>query len=161
MSETIHQQLFGPEEYRNAVDTVIEQARRRIRIFDFNLDDGGYNSPRRDDLLRAFLLANRSARLEVALHDTDHLTQSCPRLMSILRQFSHAVYFYQTTAQARHVYDPFVIVDGTHYVHRFHYESPRAVMALDDIAGAHVLERRFEEIWQASVPTVSATTLGL
>lgn len=161
MSETIHQQLFGPEEYRNAVDTVIARARRRIRIFDFNLDGGGYNSPRRDDLLRAFLLANRTNRLEVALHDTDYLTQSCPRLMSILQQFSHAVYFYQTTAQARDVYDPFVIIDGTHYVHRFHYESPRAVMALDDIAGAHVLERRFEEIWQASVPAVSATILGL
>jgi hypothetical protein len=161
LSETIHQALFGPEEYRNAIDAVLERARRKVRIFDFNLEGGGYNSPRRHELLQAFLLANPSNRLEIALHDTDYLVRSCPRLMSILRQFSHAVDFRQTTASVQHICDPFVLVDHAHYVHRFHYQRPRATMGLDDVPGAHILERRFEGIWEASATAVSATVLGL
>jgi len=34
-------------------------------------------------------------------------------------------------------------------------------LALDDIPSAHGFVQRFAEIWEASAPAVSATTLGL
>jgi hypothetical protein len=37
----------------------------------------------------------------------------------------------------------------------------RGLLALDDPIGTHTLAERFEEIWEASSPTVAATTIGL
>jgi hypothetical protein len=37
----------------------------------------------------------------------------------------------------------------------------RGLMAVDDPLGTHPFIERFAEIWEASSPAVSATTLGL
>lgn len=157
----LHTQLNSTADYTQALDTLIEQARRRLRIFDYNLEDGGYSTLRRYELLRSFLLASRSNRLEIVLHDLDYLTRFCPRILTLLKQFSHAVSINETTSQAKNVFDPFVIADEACHIHRFHYDAPRALLALNDIEGSHVLSKRFEEIWAASAPAMSATTLGL
>ena len=107
----LHRQLNGTADYTEAIDTLIELARHRLRIFDYNLEDGGYTTLRRYDLLRTFLLKSRSNRLEVILHDIDYLTLFCPRILSLLKQFSHAITVQQTTPQAKGIYDPFAIAD--------------------------------------------------
>jgi hypothetical protein len=157
----LHRQLGSTAEYIEALDIVTELAQRRLCIFDHNLEGGGYNSQHRYELLRSFLLASRSNRLEIILHDTDYLTRFCPRILNLLRQFSHAVSILETTPQAKGIYDPFVIADQANYVHRFHFDDPRALLALNDIEGTHVLIKRYEEISAASAPAISATTLGL
>jgi hypothetical protein len=157
----LHRQISSTADYTEAIDILIELARRRLRIFDYNLEDGGYTTLRRYELLRTFLLASRSNRLEIVLHDSDYLTRFCPRILSLLRQFSHAITIQETTPQAKSIYDPFAIADETCFLHRFQYDIPRALLALNDIAGSHVLIKRFEEIQAASAPAITATTLGL
>ena len=71
------------------------------------------------------------------------------------------LFAYETQAEAKGVYDPFSVMDERHYVHRFHYEQPRGLLALDEPQGAHAFVKRFAEIWDASAPAASATTLGL
>lgn len=157
----LHRQLNGTADYADAIDTLIGLARHRLRIFDYNLEDGGYSTLRRHERLRTFLLASRSNRLEIVLHDIDYLTRFCPRILSLLKQFSHATTIQETTPQAKGIYDPFAIADEACFLHRFHYDNPRALLALNDIEGSHVLIKRFEEIRAASAPTIAATTLGL
>ena len=157
----LHKQLNSTADYTEAIDTLIELARCRLLIFDYNLEDGGYATLRRYERLRAFLLSSRGNRLEIVLHDIDYLTRFCPRILSLLRQFSHAVTILETTSQAKNIYDPFAIADESCFLHRFHYDSPRALLALNDIEGSHVLTKRFEEIRAASVPAVTVTALGL
>lgn len=156
-----HGQLHSIAEYREALDGLVGVARRRLRIFDFNLEDGGYDMVRRHDLLRAFLLGNRGNRLEIVLHDADYLTRFCPRMSGLLRQFSHAVAIMETTPQAKGIYDPFAVADQAGYVHRFHYAAPRARFASDDADGGRALIKRFEEIKAACGPAIPATALGL
>lgn len=157
----LHRQLHTAAEYEAAIDTLVGLAKRRLRIFDYNLEEGGYNTLRRHELLRAFLLANRGNRLEIVLHDTDYLTRFCPRMLNLLRQFSHAVTIQETTPQAKGIYDPFAVADQACYVHRFHYDAPRALFATNDVEGSHALIKRFEEIKAASATAIAATTLGL
>lgn len=157
----LHRQLNSTADYTEALDVLIELARHRLRIFDYNLEDGGYTTLRRYDLLRTFLLASRNNRLEIVLHDTDYLTRFCPRILSLLKQFSHAITIQETTPQAKAIYDPFTIADEACFLHRFHYDNPRALLALHDIEGSHVLIKRFEEIRAASAPAIPATILGL
>lgn len=160
-NKPIFLKLESAEAYRDAIDQAISQAEHTIRIFDFNLENCGYNSLRRYDLLRTFLLANRNNRLEIILHDTDYLVRFCPRLLNLGGQFAHAISVYQTTSQVKDLYDPFIIIDQTHFVHRFHYDHPRAALVFNDLAGAHEFEERFDAIREASTPFSLGAPLGL
>jgi hypothetical protein len=155
-----HRRLEGNAEHEDALDTVFARPGRQLRIFDRQLG-AGYNSIRRQDLLRRFLLASSSSRIQIVLHDASNLQRDCPRLINLLRQFSHAVTIHETEPQAKGVYDPFAVLDERDYVHRFHYEDTRGLLGLDDPHEARGLVQRFEEIWEASSPAVSGTTLGL
>jgi hypothetical protein len=155
-----HRALDGSQDYEAAIDVLLARPRRTLRIFDRQLG-AGYNSVQRYELLRSFLLRSRANRLYIVLHDAGNLARDCPRMLNLLRQFSDAVAVRETEGQARRACDPVALADERDYLHRFHYDHARALLALDDPQGAHGLLQRFQEIWEASVPAVSATTLGL
>jgi len=152
--------LEGLVAYEDALDELLANATRTVRIFDRVLGKG-FNSPRRYDLLRELLRASRTNRVYVALHETANIVRDCPRLIMLLKQFSHGLFIYQTLPAARRVYDPFAVADDTRFVHRFHHADMRGVATVGDVAATQLLMKRFDEIWQASAPAVSATTIGL
>jgi hypothetical protein len=152
--------LEGNAAYDEALDLLFANAAHTVRLFDRRLG-ASFNGKRRHDLLRSFLLAKRSNRLHIVLHDTGNLVRDCPRLMLLLRQFSHGLVIRQTLPLARRVYDPFAVADETRFVHRFHYNDVRGAETIGDLAATHALIKRFDEIWQASSPAVSANTTGL
>ncbi len=155
-----HSPIFGNAEYEAAIDTILQKASSRIRIFDHTLEKE-YNSSRRLELLRHFLLASRRNSLQIVLHDTRTMDRNCPRILNLLRTYGHSISIHETHPTAKLVYDPFVIVDDRSFVHRFHFDEMRGLFALDDPIGTHTFIERFSEIWEASSPAVSATTLGL
>jgi len=155
-----HSQIFGNGQYEAAVDAILEKASSRIRIFDHALGRG-YNSLRRSDLLRRFLLASRRNSLQIVVHDSRAIDRNCPRILQLLRTYAHAISIHETHPAAKAVYDPFVIVDDRCFVHRFHFDEMRGLSGIDDPIGTHPFMERFAEIWEASSPSVSATTLGL
>jgi hypothetical protein len=154
------QPLSRVKDYEAAVDRLISMALGRVRIFDRKISLE-YNRTERIDAMRAFLLASRTNRLSIAVHDCERVRTDCPRLVSLQRQFSHALSIHRTLAPARGVYDPFCVADGSHYARRFHFDTLRGTLVLNDADGAAQLVRRFEEIWEVSQPSVTATTLGL
>jgi hypothetical protein len=155
-----HRRLEGNPEYDAAMDQLLTRPVRQLRLFDRQLGTA-FNSARRHDALRAFLLARRSNRIQIVVHDSANLWRDCPRLITLLRSFAHAIAIHETEPQAKGVYDPFALADDRHYLRRFHYEDSRGLLALDDPQGAQGLIQRFDEIWEASSPSTSATTLGL
>lgn len=163
MSQNVEPQLrklAGNAQYNDALDTLFGRPGRKLRIFDRQLGSG-YVGVRRQELLRQFLLASRSNRIQIVVHDAGNLQRDCPRLVLLLRQFADAININETEPQAKGVYDPFAVMDERDYVHRFHYDDSRGLLGLDDLQGAHGFVQRFEEIWEASAPAISATTLGL
>lgn len=155
-----HTPILGNTEYETALDTILGMAQNTIRIFDRTLGPE-YNSSRRFELLREFLLANRRNRLLMVVHDPQAIDRNCPRILNLLRTHSHTINIHETHSKAKSVYDPFAIVDDQCFVHRFHFDEMRGLLALGDPIGTHSLTERFDEIWEASSPTISATTLGL
>jgi hypothetical protein len=155
-----HTPLLGDTEYDAALDTVLTKARRSIRIFEHTLGRG-YNSPQRFEMLRRFLLVNPRNRLQIVVHEPRAIDRNCPRILILLRLHSHSISIHETHSNAKSVYDPFTVVDDHSFVHRFHFDEMRGLLALDDPIGTHALAERFDEIWEASSATVSATTIGL
>jgi hypothetical protein len=155
-----HTKLNGLAEYEAAMEQLLARVQRTLRIFDQHLTRS-FDTPARHDLLRAFLLRSRANRIQVVLHDASNLPRDCPRLMHLLRQFSHALAIQQTQAHARRVYDPFALADERDHLHRFHYDDARALLVLDDPPATQPFVERFQELWEASEPAASGTTLGL
>lgn len=160
-SDLQHTALNGTADYIAALDTICGLAQHNLVIFEKDFDDLGFNSELRHDILRDFLLSSPYNRLHLLAHNTRPLTQFCPRLLNLLRQFSHNMHIYQTPQHLQHLSDPFAVADESHYVRRFHFDDPRGILAQNDAEGARPLKSRFDEMWAASHPAVSATTLGL
>ena len=159
--ELQHTHLDGNADYIAALDTLCGLAQRELYVFEKDFDNIGFNSEARYNSLRSFLLASPANRLHLLAHDTRPLALDCPRLMILLRQFGHNMHIYQTPKHLLHLTEPFTVVDELHYVRRFHFDDPRGILAQHDPVGARVLKSRFDEMWAASRPAVSATTLGL
>jgi hypothetical protein len=144
-----------------AIDELVALARHRIRVFDQDLGQTGWNQPARVDRLGAFLRGVRGRHLDIIVHDTTYLETACPRMLKLLRGYSYAVTIYRTGTEARNATDPLLIVDDRHYLHRFHYDQPRAAMGIEQPEQTRPLASRFDEIWATGEPGINATLLGL
>ena len=144
-------------EYQSLIDALIPQTQRVIRVFDQTLGRD-WNSPERHEAFRQFLLANRKNRLLVVVHEAEPIRSACPRMVELVRQFGSAVRIHETLVAARQVYDPFVVFDAIHYVHRFHYRFLRAAEGRNDLLGAQQLIDRHAELWDASQLAISGTS---
>ena len=158
--DAAYRRFEGMREYEAIVDGLIPTTLRFIRVFDRTLSPA-WNTPRRQEILRQFLLANRQNRLLIVVHEAETLDRVCPRLLELVRQFGASLRIHETLTPAKQVYDPFVIFDASHYVHRFHYRFLRAAHGANDVLGAQQLIDRFAEIWDASALAVTAGASGL
>ncbi len=144
-----------------AIDELLDLARESIRVFDRDLSDMDWNTASRAERLIAFLRRGRNVKLEIIVHDTRWIESSCPRLVNLLRTFSHSITLYKTGAEARAATDPLMIVDGRHFLHRFHVDRARASLGIEQPVAAKPLATRFDEIWATGEPGLSGTVLGL
>jgi hypothetical protein len=147
-------------EYQSVIDALIPQTQRFVRVFEQTLGRD-WNAPERCEALRQFLLANRKNRLLVVVHEAEPIRGACPRIVELVRQFGTAVRIHETLVAAKQIYDPFVVFDANHYVHRFHYRFLRAAQGTNDVLGAQQLIERHAELWDASALAISGGTSGL
>lgn len=147
--------------FQEAVERLLRQSGRELRIFDPDTADLRLNVPARIERLEAYLRASRTRRLYVAVHDPSHLTRHCPRMMSLLARYSHAIEIRRTHEEIRELQDAFLVMDAEHYVRRPVARFFRGGAGLNDQTEALAMRGRFLEIWASSFPAVSATTLGL
>jgi hypothetical protein len=161
MSETVYERFDNGADFQAAVDRLLEQPGRELRIFDPDLSALRLNDPARLDRLERFLLASRTRRIYIAVHNTEHLTRQCPRMMSLLARFAHAIQVNRTHEEIRELQDSFLVLDSMHYVRRPVSQFFRGALGLSDETEGLAMRGRFMEIWAASFPGVSATTVGL
>lgn len=156
-----HSTFDGVADYIAALDTVCGLAQHTLNIFEKDFSDIGFNSEARFDTLRHFLLGSVNNRLQLLAHDPQYLVRYCPRMMMLLKEFSHSMSIYQTPPHMRNVTEPFAVADNAHYVRRYHFDDTRGLLARNDPEGARLLNSRFQEMWQASHSGATPTRLGL
>jgi hypothetical protein len=148
-------------DYLAGFNTLLGLARRELRIFDPDLSELEMNSMHRIETLTRFLRGSRTRRVYVALHEVDHVTKRCPRLIALMGSYTSAIHIFQTHGEAAKVQDCFVLADGEHLVRRPVRTQPRGVLVINDPKECQPMRERFDEIWEASLPTVSVNTTGL
>jgi hypothetical protein len=161
MDEATYERFDTAAGFQGAVERLLGQPGRELRVFD---PDGAalrLNDSSRIESLERFLAASRTRRLYLVLHDTDHLTRHCPRMLGLLARYAHAIQIHRTHEHIRELQDAFLVLDSQHYVRRPVASFYRGAIGLGDEAEALAMRQRFMEIWEASFPGVSATTAGL
>jgi len=153
--------LQARSDYLEGFNRLLGLARRELRIFDPDLSELEMNSTNRVETLTRFLRESRTRRIYVALHDVEHVTQRCPRLITLMGSYTSAIFIFQTHGEAAKVQDCFVLADGDHLVRRPVTTQPRGVLVINDPKECQPMRERFDEIWESSLPTVSVNTTGL
>jgi hypothetical protein len=148
-------------DFNAAVDRLLEQPGRELRVFDPDLSSLRLNDPERIARIERFLMASRTRRLFIVVHNTEQITRHTPRLMSLLARYSHAIQINRTHEEIRELKDAFLVLDAAHYVRRPVSQFFRGAIGLGDESEALAMRSRFMEIWAASFPAVSSTIAGL
>jgi len=159
--QTEYAQFETEAEFQGALDRLLAAPGRELRIFDPDLVALRFNTAQRVELLRQFLAASRTRRLYIAVHDPEHVTRQCPRMMALLARFAHAIQVNCTHEEIRGIQDSFLVLDQSHYLRRPVAQLFRGALGLHDETEALAMRGRFTEIWSASFPGVASTTLGL
>jgi len=158
----LHYERFDTQEgFQAALERLLSEPGRELRIFDPDASALRLNDPARVGALERFLQASRTRRVYLVLHDTQHLQRQCPRMMSLLARYSHAIQINRTHEEIGEIQDAFLVLDSVHYVRRPVAAFFRGALGLGDETEALAMRARFSEIWAASYPAVSSTTVGL
>jgi hypothetical protein len=160
-AQRIYKMIEGNVDAQPAIEAVVLLAKSRLDIFDVSLKDRGFTSPGRIDAMRKTLLANRSMKIRVALHQPESFAADFPRLMILMQQFSANFAIHRTKGAGREANDPLIIADGEHFWHKLHKDHSRSILTLYDAIETQPWVDRFEEIWESSELAVSAFTVGL
>lgn len=161
MDETVYERFDTRAGFDAAVERLLAQPGRELRVFD---PDGAalrLNDAARVERLEQFLQASRTRRIYLVVHDTDHVQRQCPRMMALLARYAHAIQVNRTHEEIRELQDAFLVLDAAHYVRRPVAAFFRGAIGLADDNEALAMRGRFMEIWAASYPAVSSTTAGL
>ena len=161
MDDAVYERFDTKEGFQAAVDRLLAQPGRELRVFD---PDGAalrLNDPARIERIERFLQASRTRRIYIVLHDPEHLRRQCPRMMSLVARYAHAIQIHRTHDEIRELQDAFMVLDSSHYVRRPVAAFFRGAIGLADENDALAMRGRFGEIWAASYPAVSSTTVGL
>ena len=156
-----YERFEGEADFQKQLDRFLAQPGRELRLFDPHLRSLRLNSPSRIAQLEGFLRASRTRRIYVVVHNTDHLTRHCPRMLGLLKLFNQAIQINRTHEEIRNLQDAFMVLDAQHYLRRPIAEHFRGAIGLNDETEALAMRSRFQEIWSASYPGVSSTTVGL
>ena len=159
--KTEYGRFEGETEFQQAFDRFLEQQGRELRIFDPDLKALRLNSPDRVAQLDRFLRESRTRKIYIVVHSADHLARQCPRMLGLLKLFNHVIQINRTHEEIRNLQDAFMVLDAQHFLRRPLAIHSRGAIGLHDETEALAMRSRFQEIWTASYPGVSSTTVGL
>lgn len=148
-------------EFRAAFDTLLAGTNRLLRIYDRDLELFDIDRPSRHAALRTLCVAGGGRRIELLLDDISRIAQIHPRLMQLVRGFSHVLEIRQADPDAPRPEQAFVLADRHGVLLRVDKAALPGIFHSDDPGRANLLHQNFEAMWQRSPASVSAATSGL
>ncbi|MHB1092262.1 DUF7931 domain-containing protein [Thiobacillus sp.] len=150
-----------PAEFRAAFDTLVAATHRVLRVYDHDLSQLDLDDTSRLAALRAFCVEGGGRRIELLLDDISRVARDDPRLILLLRDFGHVLDIRQADPDAPRPNQAFVLADRHGVLLRTDKTVMHGTLHTDDAGTAAALHQSFEDMWQRSPASVSATTLGL
>jgi len=159
MSEPQEQPFDTRAAFQAQFQACLAASTASLQLFDPDFTVFPLGTSETDLALRRFLGGGGVLRL--AMHSPVHLERDCPRLLRLLRDYSHLVECRITTKALRNLTDSFCIGDGIHMVRRFHSDHIRGVAVYGNDEATELQRARFAAIWAESNPGLFPSVTGL
>ena len=153
--------LGSLSEYRDGIHRLLPLADFAFDIFDPDLVSCGLETSDSISRLTEQFNAHRHLAMRIVGHDPGYIEQHCPRLLTLCRLRSEQIHIRVSALHHRNWQQPFALVDGRHLLTRFHVDSPRGKLCLDDTALTAQYLAQFETLFQASTPGPNGAFLGI
>ena len=150
-----------PVEYAAALDSLLQQASHQIRIYDWDLSDGGYKQSARIDILNRFCRQGIGHQVRILLADDAYLTRYAGQMMHLLTVWGHVLEIRVRDSEPPPAQDCFVLVDESGALKRFDKDMTKGVMRLDSWGDVIDLGIRFDSEWERAPGRVTPRALGL
>jgi hypothetical protein len=147
--------------YHAGIALILAGAQRELRIFDRNLMAMGLEERERVDALFGFLAADKNHLLRIAVHDIAPLQARQPRLLALLRSFSHQVDIRITPERLRDLAECWLLADASNGVIRFHADQARGKTVLALPAEIEPWWQKADELIAESKPCIPWAVVGL
>lgn len=150
-----------PSEYAAALDTLLSSAQYLIRIYDWDLADGGYEAPARIELLSQFCKQGSGRQLRILLADGVWLKSHGGQMMRLLATWGHVLSVRVRDSEPPPAHDCFALADDKSVLKRFDKNQAKGILRLDSRGDTVDPGIRFDGEWGRASGRVSARTLGL
>jgi hypothetical protein len=150
-----------PPDYVNALNTLLSGANRLIRIYDWDLSDGGFETPARIELLNEFCKQGLGREVKILLADDKYLRRDAGQMMRLLSVWGHVLKVRVRDSEPPPAGDCFVLVDDKGVLKRPDKDQAKGLMRPDARGDVAELAVRFDGEWGRAAGRVSAHTLGL
>lgn len=157
MSETI--KFETPPDYLNALSALLPSATHLIRIYDWDLSDGGYETPARIEFIKEFCKQGRT--IKILLADDTYLRHHAGQLMRLLSIWGHVLHVRVRDSDPPPAHDTFALADDKGVLKRYDKNEAKGLMRLDARGDVAELAIRFDGEWGRASRRVSGHTLGL
>lgn len=148
-------------EYIECLDALLHGAQRIIRIYDWDLSDGGYTQSQRIETLKEFCRLDRTRKLRILLADDTWLRTGGSAVMQLLKVWGHVLEIRLRDSEPPPAQDCFVLADRSGVLKRFDKNIAKGVYYTHSPGDAADLGLRFDSEWERAQGAVAATTLGL
>ncbi len=159
----LHRAFDTRAEFGEQLQAALLRAQSEVWMADRDFVQWPIGRPEFASGLQGFLRQSTANHLRILTLDAEHIAQSAPRLLAVLRTHarnaecrivpSHAALRFGEACAM-------LIVDRSLLVRRFHHDHARGATELDPAAARPWLDQ-FEILWEESSPALSSTTLGL
>lgn len=143
--------LNGSEEQRDAVVSMMQQARRGVDIFSRDLDKKIYGSLIFLDALQNLVVAHRG-KIRILVKDSGKAVKYGHRLISLSQRLTSFIEIRKIAEDFREYNEGFFIADNAGLVHRRHADRFEGIARFNAAKEASELLVFFDEVWRNSAP---------
>lgn len=169
--EIIPQQVLGEggrriilqtvEENRLAAVHMVEQAKRLLDIFTYDMDAPVYNQQPFLDAIKHLATRSRESRIRILLQNNERVQKQGHRLIELARRLPSVISIRHPQKDYEDIPENFLIVDQTGFIHRDLYSQYDAEAEFNDRLVAGKLVDFFSEVWERSEPDIELRRLSL
>jgi hypothetical protein len=139
------------EQHAALATSMVQQASRTLVMVTRHLDPRITNNPAFCEAVKTLALRSKLSRIRMLIRDVEPLMKDGHCLLELTRRLTSFMEIRMQGKDYREFNEAFLVVDATGYLHRRHGDRYEGVACFNDMLGARELNKRFQEMWDASV----------
>lgn len=148
------------EALREAIATILGQAKRKVCLFSPRLDSYLFNTSTVQEALSRLASRHHRNQILIIIEDSKHMARHNERFVEICRRFSSSIKVRHAGEEHRGNQGMFIIIDHKCVLNQPDVSEPEAILDCESNTRISEFHRKFETLWNRS-ESFSLTTPGL